>query len=894
VSEHPLSSLDAEVRDHIERETQDNIARGMEPEAARRAAFRKFGNAALVREDARAVWIPVWLDQFRQDIRYAVRSFRRTPGFALVAVLTLAIGIGASTAICSVVNAILFQPLPFPDSDRLVRIVENYTAGSQGRVFQRGVTFQTFLEWRKRSMTLSDVTVFSERAMPVQTDDGTARLWGGTTSANTFALLGAHAMLGRALDPGDDANPNVVVLGFDAWRRLFHSDATVVGRQLELRESRPQSLTIVGVLPAAFEFPTGPMDFYVPFARTSQASSVTLIGRIRPGVSLQQATAEANLLGTALQPPRPATAPPLTVTRFEVQGLKDQVVKTLRPALRVLLAAVAVLLAIVCANVANLLLARGTARQREMSVRFAIGAGRGRVIRQIVTECLVLAIAGGAFGAMFGAAGISLVKRLSTIEVPGLFRRLLGATILPRGQAVGVDLRVLGVAFGITAVACLVFGLLPALKLSRPTHLQTMRPRGASAGRDEIGLRGALVVGQMAMATMLLVGAALLLNSFVKLSTVDKGYDATRALALQLIFPGDYTLARKTETIDALLTRLRADPNVENAGFSRAGVLIGEEITLGTFVPKGRTLDDMRTSLERPRVRSVSQGFLPAMGIRFLAGRDFAASDNATAPPVVVINRLASSLLFGQTDPIGQFLDWDLDKERPHVQVVGVVEQLRNESLEQEPFPEIFVDYRQLLAVLGRLGGPPPQQAQWALGVLSFAIRTKSDPEVAIPTVRQTVRAVDPNAGIDAIIPVERLVSSSLARQRLYAVLLGLFAGVASLLAAIGIYGVLAFAVAQRTQEIGIRMALGAQRGQVLAFVLRKGLALTAGGIALGIVAAAISARVLDGMLFGVTALDPTTFLAVSLAFGLVATVASYVPARRATRVDPIVALRMD
>jgi hypothetical protein len=323
-------------------------------------------------------------------------------------------------------------------------------------------------------------------------------------------------------------------------------------------------------------------------------------------------------------------------------------------------------------------------------------------------------------------------------------------------------------------------------------------------------------------------------------------------------------------------------------------VLIGEEITYGTFAPRGVTLEEMRAAPDRPRLRSVTEGFLPAMGIRFLGGRDLAAADFGAGSPAIVINRPAAALLFGKRNPVGEIVDWHFDKFRIEVRVVGVVEALRNESLDQNPFPEIFVDYRQLWDIVQRLKQPIPQQDQTALGLLSFAIRTRSDPDSMIPAVSQIVRSVDANAGIDAVIPLERLVASSVTRQRFYAVLLGLFAGVAGVLAAIGIYGVLAYAVIQRTQEIGIRMALGAQRKQVLALVLQKGLILAVTGIVLGLIAAAAGSRFLQGMLFGVTPLDPITFVFVSLFFGLMATFASYVPARRAVKVDPIVALRVD
>jgi putative ABC transport system permease protein len=421
-----------------------------------------------------------------------------------------------------------------------------------------------------------------------------------------------------------------------------------------------------------------------------------------------------------------------------------------------------------------------------------------------------------------------------------------------------------------------------------------MGSRSGGARRRDASMRSVLVVSQIVMATVLLVGAGLLINSFVKLTTVEKGYDASNVLALQLVFPGDYPISRKANAIDALLARLRSHPNVQFAGFSRAGVLIGEEIVYGTFVPQGKTLGEMRGNAERPRLRSVTEGFLPAMGNRFIAGRDLRTSDHASGSPAIVINRPAASLLFGRENPVGEIVVWEFDTFRVDVRVVGLVEALRNESLEQDPFPEVFVDYRQLWDIVQRLKQPIPQQSQTALGLLSFAVRTRSDPGAMIPVVAQTVRAVDPNAGIDAIIPLERLVASSVTRQRFYAVLLGLFAAVAGILAAIGIYGVLAYAVVQRTQEIGIRMALGAQQTQVLGLMLQKGLMLAFTGIMIGLIGAAAGSRILRGMLFGITPLDLPTFVVIAAIFGLVAMCASYLPARRATKVNPMIALRTE
>jgi putative ABC transport system permease protein len=842
-----------------------------------------------------------------QDLSYAVRTLRRSPAFAIVAVLTLALGIGATTTIYSVVDTILLQPLPFADADQLVHIAENVPSSVPGRTpFQRGVTYHEFLEWRARSTTLSDAFAVSTGENVVRTDEGTARLWGATVSVHTFTVLGADAMLGRTLAAGDEANPNVVVLSFETWRRLFHSQPDAVGATLEFRADfnasltpelvPPRLVTIVGVMPAAFELPTGPMDYYTPFIvdASKRSPRVTFFGRVRPGVPLTAAMEEANVVGSAIVPP-PANASALNVPRFEVRGVKERMVEGLRPALRVLLATVGVVLLIVCGNVANLLLARGRTRQREIAVRTAIGASRARIVHQILTECLVLAAAGGTLGAAAGAAGVALVKSLAAVDAPGIFRLGFGTSILPRGHEVGVDPKLFAIAFGIAAITCVVFGVLPALHMSRASSLHAMGSRGAGSGRRESRIRAALVVGQLAMATVLLVGAGLLLHSFVKLSTVERGYDPSNVLAFQLVLPPNYSIARKTDTVDEILMRLRAIPDVEAAGFSRAGILIGEAITIGTFVPPGRTVDEMRANSMRPLIRAVSAGYLTAVGARLLDGREFQAAD-ATAPvPPIVITRTVARQFFGVASPVGQLVDWHVGKgPASPMHVVGVVDDVRNTSPDRAANPEVFVEYRHLLALQQQWGDSLQRQEQLAIGFLSFAVRSRGNPAATAPAAVKIVRAVDSNVGIDAMIPMDRLVASSVARPRFYSVLLGVFAGVAGMLAAIGIYGVLAYAVVERTQEIGIRMALGAQRSNVLALVLRRGAILTTIGIALGLLGAGATTRMLQSMLFGVAPLDRTTFVAVSLMFAAVATLASYVPARRATRVDPMIALRRD
>jgi putative ABC transport system permease protein len=893
------SELDDELRFHLEQLVDSYVRKGLRRDEAVRRARLEFGRLDTVKEahrDARGVHLLV---DFGRDVRYAVRQLRRSPSFAVAALLCLALGIGATTAIFSVVNTILLQPLPFPDSDRLVRLAENVPPPARGRpLMQRGLMYSEFLDWRAQSKTLSDAyAVFGTGQRLVRTTQGAVGLWGVTTSTNAFALAQVQAMLGRTFVAGDEANPNVVVLSHDTWQRDFGSDPAVIGKAVEFRAGAlmggvpPRQMTIVGVLPAGVGLPNGRADFYWPMTGAGRIR-VDLIGQLAPGVSLESAVSEVNAIGAGLRPPWPADADPLTVPRFEVTRLKDRLVEPLRPALRVFLAAVVVVLLIVCANVANLLLARGTARQREIAVRYAIGASRLRVVRQIMTESLVLALAGGALGALLGATGVWLIKHLATIDAPGIYRLMFGSTLLPRASEVAVDLRVLAVSFSLALVTSVVFGVLPALTLARSTQVSSARSR-ATTGRFESRLRSALVVGQLVMATVLLVSAGLLAHSFMKLSRVNNGYDASNVLAFNLLFPDQYSIARKAETIDRLLTRFRDSVNVRSVGFSRHGLLIGEELFIGSWVPPGRSPEDVRN--ERTRVRSVSDGYLAAMGVPLLEGRYFDVRDDASAQPVVVMSRAAARQYFGAVSPIGRVLDWHFSQGQAQpMTVVGVVENIRQESPTADVFPEIFVDYRQFLSLLEREKQAAQRQNVLAIGFLSFAARTTGDPEAVIPEVRQIVSAVDANVGIDAIVPMSRLAANAVARERFFAVMLGSFATLAGVLAAIGVYGVLTYAVIQRTREIGVRMAIGAPPAAVLALVLRKGFVLTAIGMAIGLVGAAVGTRALQGMLFGVTPLDPTTFLAVSVLFALVAVFASYLPARRATKVDALVALRSE
>jgi len=468
--------------------------------------------------------------------------------------------------------------------------------------------------------------------------------------------------------------------------------------------------------------------------------------------------------------------------------------------------------------------------------------------------------------------------------------------MLPRLHEIGVDGRLLALAMALAAITALVVGALPAFRMSRIDHAQVMNYRGAGgqggARRGDTRARSVLVVMQMIVATILLVGASLLINSFNRLARVDPGWNASGLLMFYLVMPQDYSTARKAALIDTLLTELRRQPDVRGVGYTYAGPLLGIIDRLGVFVPLGRTPAEMRDSPDNPHIRAVSHDYLQTMGARLVSGRWFEPGDDAAAPPVIIVNRTVVRRLFNNEDPVGRLVHMDGYMEQPPQQIIGVVEDMRQSRLDAEPTPQMFADYRQLLAMTQARKLPTAVQERLSFGFLSFFVRTDRDPATLMPAVRSLVARVDSAAGIDVMLPMEQLVASSLTRQRFYAILLGLFAAIATLLGAIGIYGVLAYAVGQRTQEIGIRMALGAERGTVLRMVLRRGIVLTAIGIVLGLAGAAGLTRYLSGMLYDLTPLDPPTYAAVATLFATVALVASYLPARRATQVDPVVALR--
>ncbi|MCC7123481.1 MAG: ABC transporter permease [Acidobacteria bacterium] len=900
--------LARQIEAHLGLLEEEYQRRGMTMDEARRQARLAIGGVDQAKERHRDERSFPWFEDLRRDVPYAIRGLRRTPGFTIAAVLTLALGIGATTAVLSVVDTVLLQPLPYPDSDRIVRVTEVAPPQEPGRpVAPRNITYAEFADWR-HDTSLGPVAVARwDPQVMVPTPRGTVRLSVGLVTPEWFALFGTPALSGRTLVAADVSGGGVAVLSARVWRLHFGADPDVIGKTITVHSRisplmTGQAIEIVGVMPDGFEDPSFHTDFWIPLivreggGRSAAAQGgVAVFGRLRGGMSVETASEEATALFAAVRKTA-GGANADDPRRMIVTPIKNELVRPARPALHVLLAAVACVLVIVCANLACLLLARGSSRQREIAVRLAIGGSRGRIVRQLLAESLVLAAVGGLLGALVGGGGIVALRVLTTVDAPGIFRLVFGAQLLPRGSEIAIDGRVLVLAIGLAAATSLVFGLAPALRASRADVRQAT---GTRSGRspEESRLRNLLVAGQLTMATVLLIGAALLIRSFVGLTRIDTGYNAAGVLAFQLVLPEADATPRKLAVIEDILARIEARPEVQAVGFSNAGVLVGVIDTAGYFVPPGRSVEQMRQDPRRPYVRSMSGRYLEAMGVSLLTGRTFTSADGAGAPPVVIINRALARDYFGDASPIGSALTWygGPDGAAPvMLQVVGVIENVRRGRLQQEASPEVIFDYRQMIDLRAQWGSNRTQQEVLGLGFMSFAARTTGAPALMMPAVRAAVTAADGNAGIDAISPLSDLMTTSIARPRFYALLLSVFAAIAALLAAVGIYGVLAYAVVQRTQEIGVRIAIGASRRDVVGLVLRRGIVLAGCGIALGLAGAAGLSRYLEGLLFGVTPLDRASYAIVAIGFALVAIVASWLPARRATRVDPIVALRVE
>ena len=909
------AELDEELDAFLDAARHHHQREGRPADDAGRAARLALGSRAAVKDHVRDTRWESALEDVWRDVVYGCRYLNRHRGFAAAAVLTLGLGIGISTAVFSVVNTVLVQPLPYRDADRLVRVVERAAPPTAGAALLRRISmaWPELEEWRRRSAAFSELAFTQTPPITLMSStEGAVRLSGAMVSANLFTMLGANARLGRTLDARDDAaGARAVVISSATWQRYFGGRPDIVGQPVALKTLGPESgfldgtpLTIVGVMPPTFDYPVPYADFWAPIAEDSPlrrwSGSGLVIGRLADGVSVEAATDEANVIGEGLRP-RPSSGPlarplPEGIRRFDVESIKEQAVAASRPALRALGIAVGVLLLIVCANVAGLLLARGLGRQREIAVRVALGAGRGRVVRQLLAECAVLAGAGGALGVLLAAVGIQALRVAASPNAEGPFRISFGGAMVPRLHEVSIDPTMLAIAAATAALTAIVVGIVPSLALPGTSHgrggtllVSGSAQRGAVPATSR--LQDALVAGQIAMATVLLVGAGLVIGSFGRLVRLDPGWNASGLLTFYLVMPKEYDPDRRALVVERMLEELQTIPRVEGTGFTYAGPLLGLVDQYGVFVPPGKTVKERPP--DNPQLRSVSHGFLETMGATLIAGRWFERGDHAGAPPVLIVNRTVAQRMFAGQDPVGQLVHFDGRMDLPPQRIIGVVEDMRQGRLDREPAPQMFLDYRQLLKLTRERNEPAAQQERLVFGFHSFVVRTDS-PSALMPTVRQRIRNVDPNLGIDAMMPMEQLVASSLTSQRFYSTVIGVFAATAAALSAIGIYSVLAYGVARRTSEIGVRMALGAGTGAIRRLILRRGLGLFAVGLFVGLGGAAVLARFLAGMLYGVTPLDPATYVVAAALFSLIVTLAGWVPARRATRVDPLVALRRE
>ena len=793
-----------------------------------------------------------------QDLRYGLRNLMRRPGFTIATVLVLALGIGANTAIFSVVNTVMLRPLPYPESDKLVTVWED----NRRQGWPEDITgYSTFTDWKTQGEHFQSMAAYHVWN-PNLTGQGEAeRLRGAMVTDAFFEVLGLSPMLGHTLQRGDEPQgaESSVVLSHGLWQRRFGGDPSIVGRTVRLN-ARP--FVVAGVMPPELGFPSKRTELWVLLRKPAEedrgSHSLAVIGRLKPGSTLLQAEAQLETVMRRLE-----TQYPDAYTGFgaNLVGLHENLVGDVRPALLMLLGAVLFVLLIACANVANLLLARTAAREREMSVRAALGASGGRLLRQLLTESTLLGLLGGVVGLGLAMWGIDSLARL-------------GPADLPRLDEIRVDVRVLGFTLAASLFTGLLFGLAPALQWARPDLNRSLRVRDAGVGGRR--LRGMLVVGEIALALVLLIGAGLMVRSFARLQQVDPGFRPTGLLSLDLTLPrAKYTEQPQLFAFGRqLLERLEALPGVESAALVMTPPLSGH-YEAATFNVEGRPETPVA---ERKEVMAnrVSPGYFETMGIPLIRGRTLLESDTDQSPFVIVINETMARRAWPGQDPIGARFKWGrIGDDRPWREVVGIVADTRQVSLADEPEPEVFMPF-----------------LQEASSAMSVVVRAARAPEDLASVLRKEVLAVDPDQPVNNLRTVEQTLTDSTAQRRFQLLLLGLFASLALALAVIGIYGVLSYTVGLRTREIGIRMALGARRGDVLRMVLGQGLALVALGTAIGLAAAFALSRTVAGLLYGVSRTDPATYLAVSAMLAVVALLACYLPAQRATRVDPIAALR--
>ena len=848
--------LDEELKVHMRMAIEERVARGERRADAERAARREFGNVGIVKEVTREMWGGGWFERLVQDVRYGVRTLRRSPAFTFVALSTLALGIGATTAMFTVVHAVLLRPLPYPRSDRLMRLAYDYPKSPF--FTEGGISDRQWVDHRSRYRAFARVAAMTSGLVTLTNAGDPVRLQGASVAAGLFETLGITTALGRTFGPDDEqiGGEPVVILGDALWRERFGADSTVVGRPITLDGVRH---TVVGVTPPRFAYPLDarlwrPLRIQLAPNRFQLLSAV---GRLRDGVTRAQAVAELDALAAADR------ARDSMVSR--VTPLKDTVVGDVTRSLLVFAGAVGLVLLIACANVANLLLMRATTRRREMAVRAALGAGRRRLVRQLVTESALLWVGAGIAGAGVAMAGVRALLALAP------------AGRIPRHGEIGVDAPALAFALGVSLGTGMIFGLIPAIRATgsgvRDALAATARTMTGRDGR----LRGALVMAEIAIALVLLTGAALMVESFVRMRRVELGFRPAGLALLTVDLPdATYPSAAAMQAAhQAVLDRLARIGGVASASAVNF-VPLGGAMIRGDIKVDGRTIPPGYV-VAKP---SVTPGYFRTMGIRLRVGREFTAGDAESSPRVAIVSQSVARQIWPDVNPVGQRIS---NKDDPGpgdwLTVIGVVDDVGQTSIDTHREPAIYQTIQQLTQT-------------FFLGHMSFVVRAVGDPALLVPEMRRALRDVDPNQPIGSIGTMESAISATVAEPLFQARLIGAFSVVALVLAAIGIYGVVAYSVAERTHEIGIRVALGAGRADVVGMVLRRLLVLLVPGVAFGVIGALATTRVLSSLLFEIRPNDPATFVSVAGLLAAVAIVAGLAPARRASRVDPLVALR--
>jgi len=856
--------LSEELESHLEMATRDAEERGLTPEAAAAAARRELGNELLVKEVTRDMWGGRAWERLVQDGRYGLRLMKRSLAFSTVAVVTLALGIGASAAVFSIVEAVLLRPLPFREPDRLVRVWE-----SSVRNDRNVVNGSNLLDWRDRNRTLEAIAAIQDLPAISMSAGGDAEPVRATlVSPEYFRILGVPAAHGRVFGPEDAGagNESLVVLSHGLFARRFGADPAIVGRQITL-DGGPHE--VLGVMPAGFAFPKSQAELWMPFyitrgdARWSRGRSLTTIARLRPEASLEQAKGDLARIAAELAMERPAFDKGWSA---EVIPLLQDVTDGVRRPLLVILAGVFFLLLIACANVANLLLMRGTARRREIALRAALGAGRGRILLQFLTEAFVLSLIAAVVG--LAAAHVGLAALIAVLPSSGQ---------LPRADTIHLDGRVLGVAVLLAVATTLLAGLAPALQAARRNVQHALRGAsvrmGVAAGHK---LRASFVATQVALALVLLVGAGLVLRSFQKLVAVDPGFRTERVLSLSLwLAPSQYgDDGKRAAYVDQVLEVVRASPGV--AAASSVHFLPLTERTSGSCFMRGKEVPKIIADAPKSEMLVISPGYFDTMTTPILGGRDLTAADVKGRPNVVLVNRAFVDQYFGNEPPLGAELSLCWSVSNP-VQIVGVVANARQTELKVAPRPTVFI-----------------ANAQSPMYMANLVVRSSGDPRQIAASVQSAIHRLNPQQALSAVRTLNEVFSSSVAEPRFNLVLLSVFAALALVLASIGVYGVITYSVTERVPEIGLRIALGAGRATVARLVLREGLFLVALGIALGLGMALALTRLLESILFEVTPTDPLTLAGGSALLLLVALVSCLLPARRAMRVEPMVALRSE